>query len=306
MKITRLAHNAAAAGLTAALLALAACGEKTLYTHAELYGTAVTLRADWSSATTPTSDALDVAIESLTEGVDYRQTHTLTAGGVLNLDLLEARYLFTATHAAENVTFDATTATFGLTPGSDGLLPQPGALCACQTEVQLTAQQATPVALPLTRLTRTLVLRFRLGAQHAAQVTGMEVRVGGMASAIHIDGIDRSAGAPGTIGLTLQTAQRSDEAVYEGSYRTFGTVGGSQPMEVTVHLDNGQRFTTQADIGRTLQGLNACREETFTAAFELDTAGRPGSDTDFTIGPWHDGGGDSDGDAGMEVPGNEE
>lgn len=303
MKTTRIVRTAAATALCAALLALAACGEKTLYTHAELYGTPLTLRAAWPGGASPSSDALDVAIESLTDGVDYRQTHTLTAGGVLNLDLLEARYRFTATHAADNVAYDATTATFSLTPGSDGLLPQPGELCAAQAEVQLTARQGTALELPLQRLTRTLVLRLRLGAQHAAEVTGVEVRVSGMASAIHIDGTDRSAGTPGTIGLTLQTAQRSDGAVYEGSYRTFGTVGGSQPMEVTVHLDNGQQFGVQTDIGRTLRGLNACGEEAFTAAFELDTAGRPGSDTDFGIGPWHDGGGDSDGDAGMDITG---
>lgn len=302
MKTIRIVHKAVAPALCAALLTLTACHEKTLYTHAELYGTSLTLRADWGSGTTPTSDALDVAVESLNPDVDYRQTHKLTAGGVLNLDLLESRYQLTATHAAENVTYNEASATFSLTPGSDGVLPQPGALSACRTEVQLDAQQTTPVVLPLHRLTRTLVLRFRLGAQQAGQVTGMEVRISGMASVIDINGTDRSTGAPGIVVPALQTAQQSDEVVYEGSYRTFGTVGSSQTMEVTVHLDNGQQFSVQTDIGRTLRGLNACQEETFTAAFQLDTAGHPGSDTDFTIGPWQDGGGDSDGDAGMEIP----
>lgn len=301
MKRKTFAQIAATHALCAALLVLTACEEKTLYTHAELYGTPLSLSVDWGSASTTTSDVLDVTIESLNPDVDYNQTHRLTAGGVLNLDLLEARYRFTATHEAEHVTYDAATATFSLTPGSDGLLPQPGALSAGRTEVQLTAQQTTPVVLPLHRLTHTLVLRFALGAQ-IAEVTGMEVRIGGMASSINIDGTDRSAGAPGTIAPALQTAQRSGEAVYEATYRTFGTVGNYQPMEVTVHLANGQQFTTEADITGTLRGLNAGQDETFTASFELKAAGQPGSDFDFSIAPWQDGEGDSDGDAGMVVP----
>lgn len=287
-----------AAALCTALLALASCEEKTLYTHAELYGGTLALTASWQG--NPTAQALQVEAVSQTSGVEHSETLVLSATGTLTATLPEARYLLTATHEAAGLTFDGTA--FCLTPGADGLLPAPADLSVAQAEVKVAAQQTTSLSLPMRRLTRTLSLRFSLGAASAAEVTGMEVRISGMASSVSLTGDDRTATEPGTISVPMSLSG-ADGVVYTGTVLTLGTVPGRQQyMSVTVHLADGTRFTTGRNVQRELAALNVTRQGTFRADFGLYAAGKPGSDLHFGIGPWEDGGGDDDGDAGMVVP----
>ena len=286
-----------------ALLAVAtSCCEKTLYTHEQLYGSPVTLTADWQGHT-PTADALEVEAVSLTEDIDHSETLTLPANGTVQATLPEALYRLTATHPAANLDFDGEA--FRLTPAADGTLPEPGALSAARIEAQLTAQQNTPVSLPLLPMTRTLVLRFRLGADRADEVAGMELRLSGMASAIAINGYDRSVGTEGAIAPLLQPDEAVDDGVaYAATVRTLGTQPGTrQVARITVRLADGSAFTTEADVTDCLAPLNSQGTGSgYVAEFGLLAAGKPGDDLHFTLLPWEDAGGDSDGDAGMVIP----
>ena len=289
-----------AAALCTALLAFTSCCEKRLYTHEELYGSTLTLRASWQG--NPTADALMVEAVSQTSRVEHSETLTLPATGTATTVMPEARYLLTATHEAENLSFDGTA--FCLTPGADGLLPAPGDLSVAQEEVEVVAQQTTSFSLPMRRLTRTLSLRFSLGAESAAEVTGMEVRISGMASSISLVGDNRTATGAGTIAVPMSQSGTgaAGGVVYAGTTLTLGTFPGMQQyMSVTVHLADGTDFTTGMDVQRQLAALNGTVQGTFQMDFGLYAAGKPGNDMDFTIGPWEDGGGD-DGDAGMEIP----
>ena len=307
MKTMILARNAAMAGLAAALLALGACSEKRLYTHDELYNAQIALRADWQGLE-PTAEELEVRIESLTEGVEQDETIGLPATGSVPVVLHEARYRFTASHEAANTVFDGTR--FSLTPDADGLLPEPGRLSAFRLEQEVGAQDVSTLTLPLRRLTHELTLRFKLEENQVEGVRGMKVRIGGMARSVDIGG-QVSTDLPGaSIALTLQAeAVEADGteggAVYGGSYRVLGVHGGErQTMDITIDLADGTQFTTATDISADLLKLNSQPE--LTLNYRLEYAGLPGSDVGFNILPWDGVLVDGDGDAGMEIPGNEE
>lgn len=287
--------------LCIAWLTLGACQDKTLYTHEELYGSPVALSADWQGLP-PTAKALTVEAVSLTKGIDHRQSFTLPATGTLQVTLPEARYLLTVTHEADQLTRDGEL--FRLTPTADGLLPEPEALSTVRLETKVTAQQLTPVSLPLHPLTRLLSLRFRLGASQAEEIQGMEARLEGMASAIHIDGADRSQGTSGIVAPTLQPDPTANEVTYQGTVRTLGTHPGErQTLSVIIHLADGSSFTTQTDATSLLRNLNShLNDSPYEVAFTLYSAGRPGGALHFELQPWADAGGDEDGDAGMVLP----
>ncbi len=286
-------------------LMLTACDDKTLYTHAQLYGSPLAVSANWAGRT-PTADQLTVSIESLTPGIGDAPSLSLSATGTAETTLPEATYRLTATHPADHLALDGSL--FRLdAPDADGLLPQPGPLAAASVEASLTAQQPNLISLPMRVLTRTLCLRFVLGTTDNADIAGLDVRLAGMATSVTLDGTDRMQTEAGPIGLSLQPEAPADgdgnRVAYAATVRTLGTHPRErQTMDVVVRLADGTAFHAEADASAALRALNAqATDEPFTATFRLVGAGRPGNDVHFSIGPWEEVPTDDSGDAGMVV-----
>lgn len=296
---------------------LTGCEEKTLYTHEELYGSQLLLNADWQG-NSPTADALDIRLRSLTAGIDADTTFRLASGSHTQFPLLEARYEVTALHEAENVGFDGEC--FRLTTGADGLPPEPGPFSAGTGTVDVPAQQLQAYALKLYPFTRLLKFSFRMDSEARQRLAGLDATLSGIAASRCL--ADRSTTRDEAVSIGIEVRQESgteaspaatsiqnegtsirsdeDNLFYTGSHRLLGIhTAARQVLTLTLHYTNGESEALTQDLSTQLQGFNdgtsGSDPDELTLTARISFAGQAGASA--TITDWAPGT-DSDLDAG--------
>lgn len=143
-------------------------------------------------------------------------------------------------------------------------------------------------------------------------VTHMEAQLSGTATAIALaDHSTPSATQPGTVRLDLiptdGTHTPADgKPLFYTALRRLPAMHPSARQVLTLRLaySNGQVQTLRHDLTQALRTFNHYDAGTppFEADLLVELAGKPGSGLGFSIRPWTPGGGDGNGDAGMEIP----
>lgn len=109
--------------LPLALAALALCGcDGIFYSRHDVPSPVLLLTPQWHGQE-PTAEGLEVTVTGTDPGGLEPRTLTLAAGGTARVEVPQGTYRITATHGAEGVALAGTH--FTLTPGADGLLPEP-------------------------------------------------------------------------------------------------------------------------------------------------------------------------------------
>lgn len=276
---------------------------------------ALHLTADWQGRT-PTAEALTVTLKHLVPG-SGGELHTLTlpATGTLRAELPTGSYRIVATHEARNVSFDGRRFALNTDAGS-AYLPEPGALSAAFTAIEAVSHEERTVSLEMVPYTHELSVRLHLTAQAAAAVSSIEATLEGTATAIELE--THSLGecehgpallqfAPADYPDDLPPHERpyADGQLYQATRRLPALHPDvHQVMQLTLTYGNGQRLKLTHDLTDELASFNLYTADTPPLCTDLllELAGRPGSDIGFNIRPWLPGGGDEDGDAGMEIP----
>lgn len=296
-----------------AILSLAGCNKKELYTHEELYGAPISLKVDWAGAS-PTASTLHLHVWSATEGIAVDTLFDLASDATTRLVLPEAEYAVTAMHDAAHVRFDGEC--FCLEADAEGLLAEPGEFSAGTGVFHAVAQQENAYSLQLFPFTRRLALRFSLGAEADGRIASIGARLSGVASARRL--ADRATTRDGAGAVAIALECESGAATYAGSSRAEGApadgiyFSGSrnllgihtlerQVLTLTLHYTNGEEDTLEQDLTAYLRDFNnhtPGQTEDLTLNGEITIAGQLG--LTVAIGPWIDGEGD-EGDAGMEI-----
>lgn len=286
-----------------AIIALAGCDKKELYTPEVLYTAPTLLKADWAGAS-PTADALRWHVRGVAGASASAGAADIAAAGgaaadtlftsapdaTVSLALLEADYEVTAMHDAAHVSFDGEC--FLLEADAEGLLAEPGELRAGMGTFRAVAQQQNTYALPMLPFTRVLTLRFRLNAEAEGRVASISARLGGVASARRL--ADRAtAMTPGgvvAIDIVRESTRASDAAsiFFRGTCRLLGIhTGERQLLTLILHYTNGEQEALQQDLSPYLTTFNDPASDPITLTAGLSFAGQPG--VSATIDDWRPG-----------------